>query len=270
MKNIRTILTFVILTAFLTILPAAHAWPDKSGIWYITSGQTVSGKASINIYVTGQVDGLYYWLEGPGPTAMIPYKDVPADSRPSYYDSDSHYYGFAWDTTKVPNGKYRWYASLKCSTCTTQDWVKQPDLKTIWLDLTVDNPPVYTPTPPAQDDNPSSCSQKLNEANDLTQRILEKSQNRFIYVDNFLQEVKTYYNKRGKKAEGYEELSNKADESRKKASDSLVLLEQKSQLNCSSSLATQINAFISQLQITRNNLDEYTTDVINLVLGIIK
>ncbi|RJO59974.1 hypothetical protein C4544_06410 [candidate division WS5 bacterium] len=272
MRNIRTTFIITLITAFVTafaLAPFTYAWPDKSGIWYITSGQTVSGKAHINIYVTGEVEGLYYWLEGPGPTALIPYKEVAADSRSPYYTSDPHYYGFIWDTTKVPNGQYKWYASLKCSSCAPQDWVMQPDLETRYLELTVDNPQEYPSTPPTQDGDPSSCSQSLNGANDLTQQILEKSQNRLFFIDGFLQQVRTFYVSEKRQAENYDTLSRKADESRKLASDSVVVLEQKSKLTCNNDLSTQITGFTDQLEITRNNLDTYRDDVINLILEII-
>lgn len=273
MKSIRVSLICALVAVFTIISlfnPIAHAWPDKSGIWYTTSGQIVSGKVPINIYVTGTVDGLYYWLEGPGPTAMIPQKEVSVDSRPPYYSSDPHYYGFEWDTTKIPNGKYRWYASLKCNTCTTKDWVMQPDLKTMWLEYTVNNPSSVPVTPPAQNDNPTNnCSQKLSEANELTQKIVEKSQKRFLFVDNFLQQVRTFYVSENRQVTNYDALSKKTDDSRKKASDSMVILEQKSKLVCNTNLNSQINDFSQQLEINRDNLDAYRDDVINFILGII-
>lgn len=179
------------------------------------------------------------------------------------------YYSLDWNSSGFENGDYKLFADVECDSCTeygARDTVFHYDGKN-HLEFTVENPVIQKPVivEPKED----TCSEKLEEALELSDNIVTKHKDNLKFIDNFLAQTSNFYEKQNLESAEFVDQQASVNGFRETSSSSLVVLESLAEFSCESNLKEQVGNFVEQSRTTRDSLDSYKDGVINLIIILI-
>jgi len=111
----------------------------------------------------------------------------------------------------------------------------------------------------------SVCHEKLATINKLLARITERTENRIERISSILQKVETYYEQSGKKVADYDLLVAKAEKAQDDTETSLLLLQEKGDIDCDGDFKAQIKDFREHLDKTREAARTYKQTVKDII-----